>query len=189
MRVCLCLACMCLAHLLIELTFSGSPLFERVKKVSECSQSGCNLFESIWHQNSGAPCSTATTLPEDFNAQPRISGTGDLPAQYALAKQRAAITSTHWPRPPHKRPVVAMAILYPTPPGLVFCTVLTPQAPSHPSPHPFTKNVLGHLQLKQLCSVFQRLFSCDIDRRRTRGRKKGENTNVKKRRESAVCSL
>lgn len=49
--------------------------------------------------------------------------------------------------PPHKRPVVAMAILYPTPPGQVFRTVLTPQAPSRPSPHPFTKNVLGHLQL------------------------------------------
>lgn len=93
------------------------------------------------------------------------------------------------PGPPNKRPVVAMAILYPTPPGQVFRTVLTPQAPSHPSPHPFTKNVLGHLQLKQLCSVFQRLFSCDIDRRRTRGRKKRENTNVKKKDEKVLCVL
>lgn len=48
---------------------------------------------------------------------------------------------------PHKRPVVAMAILFPIPPGQVFGAVLTPQALGHPSPHPFTKNVLGHLQL------------------------------------------
>lgn len=47
MRTCLCIACVCHAHLLIALAFSGSPLLERVKKVSECSRSGCNLFESI----------------------------------------------------------------------------------------------------------------------------------------------
>lgn len=136
MRVCLCLACVCLAHLLIELTFSGSPLFERVKKVSECSQSGCNLFESIWHQNSGAPCSTATTLPEDFKAQPRISGTADLPAQYALAKQRAAITATRWPRSSTQKASGGNGNPLPhsTWPSVLHCTNSTSPQPSFTPP-------------------------------------------------------
>jgi len=178
------LACLrvCLGYLLIELTFSGSPLFERVKKVSGCSQSGCN-FLSLF-DTKPPPHSPRTLRHSHGSVALQIC----QPSTLLLSNGQRLLQPVDL-GPPHKRPVVAMAILYPTPPGQVFRTVLTPQAPSHPSPHPFTKNVLGHLLLKQLCSVFQRLFSCDIDRRRTRGRKKGENTNLKKRRESAVCSL
>lgn len=52
-----------LALVLIALAFSGSLLAERVKKVSACSRSGCNLFESIRRQNSLRSASTA--LPGD----------------------------------------------------------------------------------------------------------------------------
>lgn len=105
----------------------------------------------------------------------------------SLAKRRAAITATRWPRSPTQKGQWWQ--WQSTWPSVSRCTDSASPRPSFTPPihkerfGPFAALVFQ----KQLCSVFQCLFSCDIDRRRTRGRKKRENANVKKEKTRKCC--